>query len=63
VGLSTRQTRSTILAPSQDFLLLKQAKEFAQIAAHTASGADEMGVVDQGVWSAFHDSGLSMGAF
>ena len=53
----------TILAPSQNFLLLKQVKEFAQAASEAAARADETGVVDQGVWSAFHDSGLSMAAF
>jgi alkylation response protein AidB-like acyl-CoA dehydrogenase len=55
--------RSNILAPSQNFLLLKQAKEFAQIAGEAAARADETGIVDQGVWSAFQEAGLSMAAF
>jgi alkylation response protein AidB-like acyl-CoA dehydrogenase len=53
----------TILAPSQHLLLLKQAKEFAQIASGLATRADETSMIDGSVWSALHDSGLSMAAF
>jgi alkylation response protein AidB-like acyl-CoA dehydrogenase len=44
-------------------LLLQQAKEFANIAGEASARADETGLIDQTVWTAFHGTGLSMAAF
>lgn len=56
------RTRSIILAPCHN-LLLQQAKELANIAGEASAGADQTGLIDQSVWTALHDTGLSMAAF
>lgn len=56
------RTRSSILAPCHN-LLLQQANEFAIVAGAASARADETGLIDRSVWSAFHDTGLSMAAF
>lgn len=55
--------RLTILAPAQNLQLVQRAKEFAQIAGEAASRADETGEIDERVWSALRDTGLSMAPF
>ncbi len=56
------RTRSSILAPCHN-LLLQQANEFASIAGEASARADETGLIDQSVWTALHETGLSMAAF
>lgn len=43
--------------------MVQRTKEFAQIAGDAASRADATGSVDQAVWSALCDTGLSMAPF
>ena len=58
----SNRTRPSILAPCHN-LLLQQANEFASVAGEASARADETGLIDQSVWTAFHDTGLSMAAF
>jgi alkylation response protein AidB-like acyl-CoA dehydrogenase len=55
--------RSAILAPGHNPILLERVDEFARLAFDLAASADETGMIDARVWSAFLSSGLAMAAF